>query len=427
MRYVWGLVAGIAASHLYDSTQGQQMARYVVGIDAGRSRHAAAVLDTDRHHFIFRGTFAVSREGFDQLYAELRNLQGSPGSVLMAVEASGGYHLTLVDDLLEHQYAVQVVSPHRASSFRKAEGHRAKSDKIDAASIARFVASMPADGPRATQDQYGSLRELVRFREQLAYSRIAEVNRLGTAVALSFPEFASEYTRLHTKIVLSLFEAYPGADALAWAEPADILATLKKQGGRISRERLERLQHLARTSVGLGPRQKPLELKIRTLVGLIRDLDQRITEFEGALGEEFARLGLRVEDFPCGSVVSLATIIGAMRSVEAFRSQKQLLSYFGWCPEDRQSGESELDHPRLSKAGSRSVRRVLWMLAMNSILTPGIYKTYYERRVAAGKSKMHSLIAVARKILCAIFAILKSGRPFDPALYETSGKAPASA
>ena len=99
----------------------------------------------------------------------------------------------------------------------------------------------------------------------------------------------------------------------------------------------------------------------------------------------------------------------------SYASAKHFLSHFGWCPTDTQSGQYKDAHPRLSRAGNRFVRRVVWMLAVGAVRNPGPYRDYFLRRTLAGKNKMDTLVAVGRKILTTIYAILKTGRAYDPA------------
>ena len=57
---------------------------------------------------------------------------------------------------------------------------------------------------------------------------------------------------------------------------------------------------------------------------------------------------------------------------------------------------------------------MLWMLAIGSVRDPGPYRDYFQQRTAAGKNKMDSLVAIGRKLLATIYAILKTGHPYDP-------------
>jgi transposase len=71
----------------------------------------------------------------------------------------------------------------------------------------------------------------------------------------------------------------------------------------------------------------------------------------------------------------------------------------------------------MSRKGNRFARRILWMLAVGAVRRVPEYHSYYQQRVAEGKSRMKTLIAVGRKLLCAIFAILRTGVPYDPNRY----------
>jgi transposase len=125
-------------------------------------------------------------------------------------------------------------------------------------------------------------------------------------------------------------------------------------------------------------------------------------------------LGYTPAHFPAGSAVALATLLSEVGDVRRFRSAKQFLAHFGWCPRDTQSGTYKDAHPRLSKAGNRYVRRLIWMLAVGVVSRPGPFRDYFAERTAQGKNKMDSLVAVGRKLLTTIYAILKTGEPYDP-------------
>ncbi len=48
------------------------------------------------------------------------------------------------------------------------------------------------------------------------------------------------------------------------------------------------------------------------------------------------------------------------------------------------------------------------------------YRDYFARRVREGKTKMHILVAVGRKLLSALYAMLKRGVAYDPNWEENS-------
>ena len=224
------------------------------------------------------------------------------------------------------------------------------------------------------------------------------------------------------RTALALLAAYPTALALAAAD-RDALLALVHQASRGHRgaEQVDAVMAAARTSIAVRQAAPALAAKVRALVRQIAAPDGEITEVEQAIEAEFARLGYRPADFPVGGPIALATLLAEAGDIQRFPSAKRFVAYFGWCPVDTQTGQYRDAHPRLSRAGSRYARRMLWMLAVGAVRHPGPFRDYFERRTAAGKSKLDSLVAIGRKLLTTIYAILKTGRPYDPAYRGPAG------
>ncbi len=160
--------------------------------------------------------------------------------------------------------------------------------------------------------------------------------------------------------------------------------------------------------------QRALSLKLELLAQAIIALNTQVQRVEDTIEELFRQLPYDPSDFPVGNVQSLATLLAEIEDVHLFATLKQFLSHFGWCPQTVQSGSFRLEHPRMSHAGNPYVRRMVWMLAIQAIRSVPAYRDYFQRRTAAGKKKMHTLVAVGRKLLSVIYAILTTGRPYDP-------------
>jgi transposase len=94
-------------------------------------------------------------------------------------------------------------------------------------------------------------------------------------------------------------------------------------------------------------------------------------------------------------------------------SRRQVAALAGLAPFTRQSGQWR---GRSFIAGGRTtVRTVLFMGAMVAKRHNPILKAFFDRLVAAGKPKMVALIAVARKLLTMLNAILRDRRPWQTA------------
>jgi transposase len=115
--------------------------------------------------------------GVDELLARLE--ESSPA--LVVLEATGGFERPVAAALVAWGLAVAVVNPRQARDFARATGRLAKTDRMDAESLARFAEAVhPA--PRAIPDEEAlALGEILARRRQLVGMLTAENNRLVTA------------------------------------------------------------------------------------------------------------------------------------------------------------------------------------------------------------------------------------------------------
>jgi transposase len=109
---------------------------------------------------------------------QLREKLPPPGECLIVVEATGGYERALVAELVDAGHQVAVVNPRQARDFAKACGKLAKTDRIDAAVLARFGETMGQLPIQAKiPEKQLELHDLITRRRQLVELRTAEMNR----------------------------------------------------------------------------------------------------------------------------------------------------------------------------------------------------------------------------------------------------------
>lgn len=92
-------------------------------------------------------------------------------------------------------------------------------------------------------------------------------------------------------------------------------------------------------------------------------------------------------------------------------SRREIASLVGLAPFTRQSGRWR--GRSFTGGGRASVRAVMFMAAMVARRCNPVLKTFHQRLIAAGKPKMVALIAVARKLLTILNAILRERRPWQ--------------
>ncbi len=95
---------------------------------------------------------------------------------LLALEATGGYEHFLVAELISAKLPVAVVNPRMIRDFAKSVGQLAKTDKIDAAIIARYAAIIQPSISNIISEQQQKLKSFVTRRRQLIDLRVVEKN-----------------------------------------------------------------------------------------------------------------------------------------------------------------------------------------------------------------------------------------------------------
>uniref|UniRef100_E6PFY6 Transposase of ISCARN57, IS110 family n=1 Tax=mine drainage metagenome TaxID=410659 RepID=E6PFY6_9ZZZZ len=145
-----------------------------IGIDIGKADFHCALLLEEK---VATKSFPNNGKGFNQLAAWLRNRRVEHGHACM--ESTGGWSEELATFLHDRGYVVSIVNPLAAKAFGRSELSRTKTDKADAALLARFCAAHRPKPWIPPSPQERRLRQLVRRRSDLVASRTAESNRLG--------------------------------------------------------------------------------------------------------------------------------------------------------------------------------------------------------------------------------------------------------
>jgi transposase len=142
---------------------------YTAGVDVSKDRLHLAVRASDGEWVVEHQSFANAETGFQAL---VECLPRTEGILQLGVEASGGYERQLVSWLMdEPEFEVSRLNPRRVKDFAKSKGRRAKTDAVDARTIAHFVATHdpnPAEDPDSTQEK---LKRLSRHLDHLKDSR----------------------------------------------------------------------------------------------------------------------------------------------------------------------------------------------------------------------------------------------------------------
>ena len=278
--------------------------------------------------------FAVSNDeaGWRALDARLKAEQVT----VVGLEASGGCERGVLHFLLARGYAPRRLDPFRVRQFAKAAGKLAKTDRVDAAVIALFVAVMPTR-PTVRRPTLERLAELVTARAQLLdqqtllanqgrHRRDAELRRLD---ARRLARLAADLETLDRRI----------AEAVA-ADPA-----------------LNAKNALLRSMKGVGP------VLAHTLLALLPELGEL--------------------------------------------TRRQIAALAGVAPFDDRSGKR--DGARSIHGGRAAVRAPLFMAALVAGARNPALRIFRQRPRDAGKKPKVAVVAVMRKMLTVLNAMLRDG------------------
>jgi transposase len=163
-----------------------------------------------------------------------------------------------------------------------------------------------------------------------------------------------------------------------------------------------------------------------SLVEHIAFLDAEIAKTEGLIRSHIDQHpGLRGQrelllTIPGIGETTAAKLLGEIMDVKLYESARQLAAFAGLAPRLHESGSSVRRKARLSKAGAPRLRKALYFPAVVAMRHNPYVRRMSERLKARGKCPMQIIGAAMRKLVHIAYGILKSGRPFNPAMTKTA-------
>jgi transposase len=391
--------------------------QYVIGIDIGSQTCSLCGLKPDKSQVIKPTEFANAPAGFALLLDKLEQLSVPPEQILIGLEATSRYGENVYRFLQERGYQLCLLHPRQTHQFAQQRGLRAKTDHLDATTIARVLLSGEARRGYVPTELIATYRELVRLHSQLSDEVARYKNEIHALLSVLFPEFNQVFADPTRPTALALLKRYPGAQAIAAAGVETITATLREVAprnyGRHTAEQLVNLaSHSVRSDVATSARVTSLKILCDQLEHTQSNLAHLEDEIDKLLQADPGSQGLRsVPEFGRKMVAVLRAELG---DVSRFQRADQVVAYAGMDIEVKESGKWK-GQAKLSKRGSGRIRRLLYMTAVRCIrLKDSAFGRYYHRLMARGMQKREALMAVMRKMLLVAYRLLKTQETYDP-------------
>lgn len=280
----------------------------------------------------------------------VRWLTKGNAAVRVCLEATGVYGVELALALAgTPRVEVMIANPRGVLRFAQATLQRSKTDTVDAHTLLEFVRRMPFRAWTPPPAPVLELRAIARRIEGLMIMRTQELNRLHAA-------------------------SYHGT--------------------------------------GMASVQDDLELavqQVETRVAQLRHAARQVIATHAPLARAFHHL-CSVKGI---AEVSAIQVLAEISILPADMTVRQWVAHAGLDPRHVQSGTSVHKPTRISKTGNHHLRRALYMPALvASRYEPHIH-AFYQELVARGKTRLQAIVAVMRKLLHAIYGMLKHDQDFD--------------
>jgi transposase len=289
----------------------------------------------------------------------------------------GEYQL-VVEATASYEWFVQLVEPTADRVVLAHPGHlrviaqsKRKTDKLDAQTLAEFLAlDQIPEAWRPTQ-RVRQHRTLVRYRQYLVGRRTSVKNKLRRVLS----HYNADTKNLFSKAGRQYLAKIKISEADRFV--ADLLCEELDQHN----ERLKRV--------------------VKQLRGFAK---------QAPVAEQEARAVL--ESMPCVGPVTIDVVLAEAGDVRRFGSQRKATAYAGLAPGIRESaGKSK--QLAITKQGSGLLRTTLVETAWRLVLRTRRWARVYDKlRPRCGAKK--AIVAVARRVWCVMVSMLQSGQKYQP-------------
>jgi transposase len=395
--------------------------RRLVGIDLGiASAHTVRVLDGE-------GTTLAKRkavptvESLSQIEAVALARTPEGTRLEVVIEPTGPAWLPIAVFFSSRGHTVYRVSSAKAADLRRFLSRHAKSNGIDADTLAR----LPLVDPQGLQPlelpgaERAALDRRVRAADRLTRQAARHKVRIKDLVRQLMP--MTPLTGDLGVADLAVLERFADPNALVKAGKARLTKLIATASNHhLGAERVEEWLAAARSSIelyGCHPALSFTDLaaEVATEVRLLRVVQQeRATHAEER--ERCYRwvdpLGL-ARSIPGLAEVGGPALVACMGDPARFPKGKHFRSFTGLAPKASETGETDRKGQPMSKAGSRLLRTTLVRAADTARKQdPQLARIYFEQMVERGKDHLGALCVVAANLSERAWTVMDRGMPY---------------
>ncbi|MEU6505339.1 IS110 family transposase [Streptomyces sp. NPDC046942] len=387
------------------------MAAIWAGIDAGKAHHHCVAIDESGRRLLSRRV-ANDEPELLQLLADVLALGDE---VTWGIDLADGGAALAIAILLNHDQPLHYISGraiHRASESYRGEG---KTDAKDAAVIADQVRVRRDLHPlRTGDDTVTDLKILTGRRMDLVADRTRTVNRLRAQLTGIFPGLERTLDLTNTG-PLTLLTGYQTPAAIRRLGAKRLETWLLNRKVRSANQLAEAAVEAAERQHTSLPGEKLTAQLVHTLAREVMALNQQVAELDRLIESRFRehRTFKVITSMPGLGVILGAEFLAATGGdMSVFGTPDRLAGFGGVAPVPRDSGKISGNLHRPQRY-SRRLQRVFYTSALFSIRKCEESRRFYDRKRAEGKRHTQAVLALARRRVNVLWALLRDGRPYE--------------
>jgi transposase len=385
------------------------------GVDAGKSDHYCVVIDADGQRLLSQRVTndeAVLVELIDEVMA-----LADGGEVTWAIDLNGGGAALLITLLFGRDQRLLYIpgrTVYHASGGYRGDGKTDAKDAVVIADQARMRRDLQP--LRVGDDIAVELRILTGRRTDLVADRTRAINRLRAQLLEYFPALERAFDYSTSKAALILLSGYQTPDGLRRTGTTRLAAWLRKRKARNADAVAATALEAAQAQHTMVPGQDLGAAMVARLAEEVMALDTEIGDTDAMIEERFRRhrhaeIILSLPGF--GVTLGAEFLAATGGDMSLFDSADRLAGVSGLAPVPRDSGRisGNLKRPRRY---DRRLLRACYLSAQIAIRTDFASRTYYDRKRAEGKTHTQAVLALARRRLNVLWAMLRDHRTYQP-------------
>ena len=386
------------------------------GVDAGKSDHHCVVIDAAGRRLLSQRVPNDEAELLELIKAVTTLADG--GEVTWAIDLNHGGAALLIALLIAADQRLLYIpgrTVYHASGGYRGEG---KTDAKDAAVIADQARMRRDLQPLRPGDGIAvDLRILTARRADLVADRTRAINRLRAQLLEYFPALERAFDYSASRAALILLTGYQTPDGLRRVGAARLETWLRKRKARNASAVATAALDAANAQHSTVPGQQIAAAVVAHLAKEVMALDTEIAETETMIEDRFRRhrhaeIILSMPGF--GVTLGAEFLAATGGNMAAFDSVDRLAGVSRLAPVPRDSGRitGNLKRPRRY---DRRLLRTCYLAAQIAIRTDSASRTYYDRKRSEGKTHTQAVLALARRRLNVLWAMLR-----DHAVYQSA-------